>query len=196
MIDNVENANVCSIENEDGNVVSKGSCESVIPNVELVITNDAVESGRKPVTSVFIDNPDGSVEIYDDVDSTEIEFNIVDSVSKFETVCAVESDTTDGAFDNEAVSFVDNSTSVSNTDCDKVKSTKDDVVVDIENDTDAVNSLTNIDSVDIADVVDSAKIDADCSKSDANCNDDVNWRQAAALSAQNPASQKCPPSGQ
>lgn len=53
-----------------------------------------------------IDNVD-LLEIYDDVGSIRIEFKIVMSVSKFETVCAVESDTTDGIFDNEAVASVD-----------------------------------------------------------------------------------------
>lgn len=187
LIESDDNINVCTTENEDWTIVSKGSCESVdnIAAVESVVPDEAVESLRKTVEPVYTDAADGSddkgtvdsVERNDDVGSIKIEYNIVDSASKYETVCAVESDTIDGVFDNEdnIVSSVDNNTTVSKTECDKVELINDAAAVDVENNTDAINLLTNdgiMDLVYIADVVDSVNIDVDGSKSVDTCNDD------------------------
>lgn len=183
-----DNTSVWSIGNEDKNVVSKGCCESEdnIATLDSVITIDAIESLRETIKSVYIDDPDDSddeittdlVEIYDDVDS----------VNKFETVCAVESDAPDGVFDNEAVSYGDNKSGVVTTDCEKVESINtDSATVDVENNTDDVNSLTNdgiIDFVSIADVVETVYIDADGAKSIDTSNEDEFWAQSASVFAQ------------
>lgn len=193
LIESNDNINVCSTENKDWTVVSKGSCESVdnISDIVSIITIDSVESRRKPVKSVYTDNPDDSddkgtadsVEKNDDVGLKDM----FDAEGEPETVRVIKIDTIDCVFDNEAntVSSVDNDTTDSKTGCEKDDSIKD-AAVDAENSTDSLNSLTNdmfVGSVYIADVVDSVYIDE-------------LWGQSASVSAQSPEEHSNPPSGQ
>lgn len=71
--------------------------------------------------------------------------------------------------------------------------------MDVENNTDAVNSLTRVgimDLVGISDVVDSEYIDADGAKSVDTSNDDELWGQSASVFAQCPEEHLNPFSGQ
>lgn len=109
------------------------------------------------------------------------------SARELKTVCVKKIDPIDCVFDNEAntVSPVDNDTTDSKSDCEKVGSIND-AAVDAENNTDSLNSLTNdgiVDSVYNADIVDSVYIDE-------------LWGQSASVSAQSPEEHLNPPSGQ